>query len=175
MMSNYFLALGFAIQAHADQKRKYTGEDYSNHPLEVVKILICHSELCFDHLAAALLHDVVEDCGVTYRQLYDKFGFTTTCLVYWLSDKSRPSDGNRAIRKEIDKSHIAKAPPEAKTIKLADLISNTISIVEHDPKFAKIYVKEKEELLKVLKEGDPTLWKMADSLVKESKIKLGMV
>ena len=43
-------------------------------------------------------------------------------LVDCLTDVSKPSDGNRAVRKEIDRQHLAKASPKAKTIKLADLI-----------------------------------------------------
>ncbi|MBO6535097.1 MAG: hypothetical protein JJ966_02665 [Balneolaceae bacterium] len=46
----------------------------------------------------------------------------------------------------------------------ADLISNTYSIVEHDPGFAKVYLREKELLLEVLKEGDHTLWKKAKNV-----------
>ena len=55
------------------------------------------------------------------------------------------------------------ATPEAKTIKLADLIDNTKSIVEHDPRFAKVYLEEKRLLLEVLKDGDETLWQQAHS------------
>lgn len=56
---------------------------------------------------------------------------------------------------------LGKASPAAKTIKLADLIDNTRSIVERDPKFAQIYLAEKALLLEVLREGDATLWAMA--------------
>ncbi len=52
----------------------------------------------------------------------------------------------------------------AQTIKLADLISNTRSIVERDPKFAVTYLAEKRELLKVLTDGDPALYRMAFDL-----------
>jgi hypothetical protein len=82
-------------------------------------------------------------------------------LVEQLTDVSRPEDGNRAKRKAIDRAHTAKASPEAKTIKLADLIDNTRSIVELDPGFAKIYLVEKVLLLEVLQEGDAGLWEMA--------------
>jgi hypothetical protein len=78
-----------------------------------------------------------------------------------LTDVSRPEDGNRAARKAIDLAHTAKASPAAKTIKLADLIDNTRSIVERDPDFAKVYLQEKARLLEVLQEGDPTLMAMA--------------
>lgn len=60
---------------------------------------------------------------------------------------------------------MANASPAAKTIKLADLIDNTSTIMKHDPHFAVTYMKEKAKLLEVLKEGDPTLWKMANDIV----------
>ena len=47
------------------------------------------------------------------------------------------------------------------TIKCADLISNTSSIVQHDPKFAALYLAEKRELLEVLREADPLLRQLA--------------
>jgi (p)ppGpp synthase/HD superfamily hydrolase len=112
-------------------------------------------------IAAALLHDVVEDCEVPLKELYRLFGGDVAMLVYWLTDVSTGVNANRAVRKEIDRLHIALAPPEAMTIKLADLIDNTKSIVAYDPGFAKIYLAEKRLLLDVLKEGDETLWTLA--------------
>jgi hypothetical protein len=85
-----------------------------------------------------------------------------------LTDVSKPTDGNRAKRKNMDREHIAKASLQAKTIKLADLIDNTRSIVEHDPKFAKVYLTEKALLLEVLREGDSFLWSMAHKILLNS-------
>jgi hypothetical protein len=75
---------------------------------------------------------------------------------------SKPGDGKRAVRKELDRQHSAKAPPQAQTIKLADLIDNTLSIRTRDPGFWHVYRREKMALLKVLKEGDPDLWRRAN-------------
>ena len=52
---------------------------------------------------------------------------------------------------------MAKASPRAKTIKLADLISNSVDIRANDPDFAKVYMSEKLLLLSVLQEGDKIL------------------
>jgi hypothetical protein len=82
-------------------------------------------------------------------------------LVLNLTDASRPQDGNRKARKAIDRERLAHAPVSAKTIKLADLIDNASSIVEHDKNFARIYLAEKEALLEVLDDGDPTLLALA--------------
>jgi hypothetical protein len=59
----------------------------------------------------------------------------------------------------------AAAPAEAQTIKLADLCSNSKSIMEHDPAFAKTYLEEKRLLLAVMTKGDPGLHALAASYV----------
>ena len=74
-----------------------------------------------------------------------------------LTSVSKPEDGNRAARKEIDRQHSANAPFEAQTIKLADIIDNTRNILEHDRSFAKLYLKEKKALAESLMEADPYL------------------
>lgn len=167
------VALGFAAEAHTGQVRKYTGKPYINHPVEVMNIVksVPHTE---DMLCAALLHDVVEDCGVSFEDIEDIFGYDVAVLVEDLTDVSLPSMGNRALRKTIDALHTAKASPQAKTIKLADLISNSKSIVEHDKEFAKVYIKEKELLLEVLTEGDLTLYAQAKEFVEKAKLELGI-
>jgi (p)ppGpp synthase/HD superfamily hydrolase len=153
-------AHAFATQAHAGQKRKYTGEPYVQHPAAVADLVrsVPHTEAM---LAAAWLHDTVEDCGVTIAELEKRFGDEVAQLVSELTDISKPSDGNRAARKAIDCAHIAKASPAAKTVKLADLIDNSKSIVEHDPEFARVYLAEKRALCHVLKEGHIGLWARA--------------
>jgi hypothetical protein len=85
------------------------------------------------------------------------FGIDIATLVSWLTDVSRPEDGNRAVRKAMDREHSAAAPAEAQTIKLADLISNSRSIMEHDPAFARTYLEEKRMLLAVMTRGDAGL------------------
>ena len=119
----------FATKCHDDikQVRKYTGEPYINHPAAVVEFVrsVRHTE---NMLCAAWLHDTVEDTDATLDEIEELFGSCVAQLVEMLTDISKPSDGNRAIRKHIDLMHTAKASAEAKTIKLADLIDNTKSI-----------------------------------------------
>ena len=164
-------AQDFAARAHADQFRKYTHEPYIMHPLEVARLVrsVPHTE---EMLAAAWLHDVVEDTAVTSGGILANFGVEVAVLVGWLTDVSKLSDGNRAARKAIDRAHTADAPPSAKTIKLADLIDNSRSIVEHDPKFAKVYLEEKRLPLPFLKAGDATLWAMAERFVNRAADRL---
>ena len=149
----------YAMAAHAavGQKRKYTGEPYIVHPAEVAKIVADVPGSTPEMVAAAWLHDVVEDTGCTFTDIHMNFGIDIATLVGWLTDVSKPEDGNRAVRKAIDREHSAAAPAEAQTVKLADLISNSRSIVQHDPAFAKTYLEEKRLMLEVMTKGDPTL------------------
>lgn len=162
-MSPIPLAREFAAYAHRDQKRKYTGEPYFNHCEEVARLVstVTHS---LDMIAAAYLHDVVEDTDITIDIIRKIFGVDIARLVWCLTDKSRPEDGNRAARKQIDRDFLRSAPNDAKTIKCADLISNTRSIVERDPKFAKVYLAEKRLLMPCLVGADERLWDAANEL-----------
>ena len=156
--------LKFATIAHGDQKRKYTNDPYIVHPIAVSEIVktVAHTD---EMVAAALLHDVVEDTPVTIDEIKTKFGSKVAELVGWLTDISRPEDGNRKTRKTLDREHSAEAPADAQTIKLADLIHNTKSIEKHDPHFWKVYKQEKIALLGVLTKGDSALRKIAQEQV----------
>src|SRR3990167_9747432 len=157
-------AKDFAEKAHAGQTRKYTGEKYTVHTQEVADIVrtVPHTQ---EMLAAAHLHDTVEDCGIPLHVIDIEFGAIVADMVSCLTDVSKPSDGMRKKRKEIDRMHTATASADAKTVKLADLISNSKSIMQYDPDFAKVYLKEKAALLKVLGEGDAVLWNIANEFV----------
>ena len=163
----------FAAKAHSaiNHKRKYTGDDYIVHPREVAAIVatVPHTP---EMLAAALLHDTVEDTGVTIETIRAEFGAVVAGLVADLTDVSTPGGGNRAIRKGIDLAHTAGASPSAKTIKLADLLSNTASIVAHDPGFARVYLKEKAAMLDVMTDGDATLLARAKATLAAGLAKL---
>jgi (p)ppGpp synthase/HD superfamily hydrolase len=155
-------ALEFATAAHQSigQRRKYTDEPYIVHPVAVAELVrsVAHTP---EMIAAALLHDVVEDTPVEIEEIDEEFGHDVAELVGWLTDISRPADGNRRTRKRMDLEHTARAPAAAKTIKLADLIDNARTISTRDPSFWKVYRREKLDLLEVLKEGDPVLWQRA--------------
>ncbi len=161
-------ARAFAEAAHRkkDQRRKYSGEPYEVHLIDVAAIVatVTQDERT---LAAAYLHDVVEDTDVTLAEVEAEFGPEVAELVENLTDISRPQDGNRTRRKELDRQHLAQARPEAKTVKLADIISNAPDIAKHDAGFGRVYVKEAEALLTVLKEGDSTLYQRAERTLQE--------
>lgn len=155
-------AMIFARECHKEQRRKYTNNPYFDHLAEVVGItstVISSPET----LAIAWLHDTIEDCGVTYKQLKKEFNLFIANGVMDLSDLETD---NRAERKVLSRERLAKAPEWIQTIKVADLISNTSSIVEHDPKFSVTYLEEKRLLLDVLTKADPLLLSIARELAR---------
>lgn len=165
-------ALVFASKAHADQRRKYTNDPYIVHPIQVAarvrNVLLIDGIHSFDvdlATAAAYMHDVLEDTAVTEAEMRAEFGDDVTNLVLEVTDVSKPEDGNRAKRKQIDRDHIAKASELGATIKLADMIDNTSTITAYDPDFAKVYMREKAMLLPVVQHGNRWLIREARELV----------
>jgi (p)ppGpp synthase/HD superfamily hydrolase len=162
----------FATRHHAavNHVRKYTGEPYIVHPEAVAAIVrkVPHTP---EVLAAAWLHDTVEDTKATPEEILQAFGPEVAELVEMLTEVSRPTDGNRARRKQLDLEHTAKANPAAQTIKLADLIDNTRSILAHDSDFAVVYLREKAALLRVLTKGDPVLHAQASVQVAAARLR----
>jgi GTP diphosphokinase / guanosine-3',5'-bis(diphosphate) 3'-diphosphatase len=157
-------AMMFAREVHKDQRRKYTGNPYVDHLAEVAGIVVAAPSYnpSYDMEgvmpAVAWLHDCVEDCGILPGYLHDRFGFHVARGVDLLSDLET---GNRAERKAASRERLASAPGWIQTIKCADLISNTSSIVQHDPKFAVTYLEEKRLLLAVMTKADPRLRALA--------------
>ena len=154
-------AMVFARSTHETQRRKYTQNPYSDHLAEVAGIVATVSGWHPDanvSTAVAWLHDSVEDQGITEEFLVARFGLDVAAGVMLLSDMET---GNREARKSAGRARLAKAPAWVQDIKVADLISNTSSIVMHDPKFANVYLEEKRLLLDVLKGANPSLLAIA--------------
>jgi (p)ppGpp synthase/HD superfamily hydrolase len=155
-----FKAMTFAMRVHGNQKRKYTQCPYFLHLAEVAGLIstISNDNMSID---VAWLHDCMEDCGVIFDILVDRFGIGVAYGVQILSDMEK---GNRETRKRLSRERLAEAPKWIQDIKICDLISNTSSIVLHDPKFAKTYLEEKRLLLEVLSKADRKLVEMAMNL-----------
>lgn len=153
MMNTHLIlaAIQLATIRHAGQTRKYTGEPYVCHPIEVAQIT--YANMIDDHsdqtvqaaVIAAILHDTVEDTATKIEEIHKRFGERVARAVDDLTDKHLPGYGqpNRAERKRREAERLALACPEAQCVKLADLESNTRSIVIHDPSYAKTYLPEK--------------------------------
>ena len=158
-------ALIFATAAHAGQTRKYTGEPYVNHCVAVASLVKGANDYSDNMIAAALLHDTLEDTQVDIGLIRHNFGEYVAYLVYMLTDTPRNDMMNRAQRKANDRERLRKSLPSVQTIKLADLIDNSKSIVERDPNFAVVYMQEKRQLLDVLTKGDAKLYAQAQAII----------
>jgi (p)ppGpp synthase/HD superfamily hydrolase len=125
-------AAHYAADKHADQKRKgKAGEPYVNHLLEVAQLISKAIQNPDTNLIiAALLHDVVEDAGVTKDELAHRFGADVANLVAEVTDdKSLP----KAERKRLQVENAPKKSIRAQAIKLADKISNLRAILSNPP------------------------------------------
>lgn len=158
-----YRAMLFARRVHAAQQRKYTGNPYADHLAEVAGIAMSvgwHNPSVHPDtfMAVCWLHDSIEDQDVKLEHLVSEFGSDVAKGVLLLSDLE---EGNRAERKAAARERLAGAPGWVQTIKVADLISNTSSIVAHDPQFAMVYLEEKRLLLDVMTMADPRLVRVA--------------
>jgi (p)ppGpp synthase/HD superfamily hydrolase len=175
MQASEFHAQLFAIRCHGEigQLRKYTGEPYVVHPATVAEIVrsVPHTE---EMLCAAWLHDVVEDTPTTIDQIRDLFGEEVAKMVWQLTKPAR-SELTRAQRNVAYRASLAEASPAVQTIKLADIIDNTrdIRAMTHaSPAFARQYLDEKRQDIKVLTCGDPELITWAEHLTHERHVSI---
>jgi (p)ppGpp synthase/HD superfamily hydrolase len=123
-------------------------------------------------IAAAWLHDTVEDTPSTIDDIERHFGPRVAELVDQLTDSAQPAAKNRAARKLAHFRHTADASPEAQTIKLADIIDNTRAIVQYDADFARVYLVEKQIQIQLLRQGDSHLWRQAEQTIKQGLAQL---
>ena len=151
MRTRTTLARVYATAAHAavGQMRKYTDEPYIVHPIRVGDIVDKFGGTD-EMIMAAYLHDVVEDTAVSIDNIQDMFGPVVARIVDGLTDVSVPEDGNRAVRKAMDRQHSADATWAAQFVKCADIIDNAADIGNNDPSFNVVYRKEMVALLEVL-------------------------
>ncbi len=166
----------FASKAHQGQMRKYTPDPYIVHPIRVSEIVMPYNSR-LPVLAAALLHDVVEDTVVSetalsvflHNVMEPEEAAETLRLVMQLTDvyvKSRYPQLNRRKRKERELERLAKISPAAQTIKYADIVDNTREIASLDPEFAPEYLEECLAILQKANQGDSVLYAKALETVK---------
>lgn len=169
-------AKGWFRDAHDSikQVRKYTGEPYWVHTEWTMEKLawLTNNE---NRLIGQLGHDFWEDVvtkNPNYKaeQVLELFGEEAYTHMKDLTDVYTSEafpQYNRATRKGLEVKRIALVPVMSKNGKLADLIHNTDSIVNHDANFARIYLLEKWNMLKVLQEADRGFLAEATEQVKE--------
>lgn len=158
-MASLSEAIEFATEAHEGQQRKYTGEPYVNHPIEVSTLLRAVPNCTPEMEQAAVLHDVLEDTDVTEAELREKFGDVVTDLVVELTQPR--GTGHRKERVAKETYRLFHISPQAQTIKYADIICNSADIAEQDPDFAKTYLLEKLKHITVMGRGNGRLRQQA--------------
>ena len=123
-------AIIFAVHAHAGTERRGKGYPYIVHPMEAMEIvatMTADQEL----LAAAALHDTVEDTNVTVEQLRAEFGERIASLVADESDvmpEGMTEEASWHQRKQAAIDRLAKASHDAKIVALGDKLSNMRAI-----------------------------------------------
>ena len=165
----------FTDLAHGSQTRKYTPDRYIVHPIRVM-------ETCREYtdklpvLAAAILHDVIEDTPLLPHDISqflkglmsnDDRNLTIQ-LVKELTDVYMKKDFphfNRYTRKRMELERLRKISGDAQTIKYADILDNSIEIPQHDLSFAKRYLTECRDILLALDKGNLQLRQRAITLV----------
>lgn len=123
-------AIVFAVRAHAGTERRGKGFPYIVHPLEAVEIVATMTP-DQEVLAAAALHDTVEDTDVTLEQIRAEFGERIASLVAAESDTFQEGvseEDSWHERKQAAIDRLARAPYDAKMVALGDKLSNMRAI-----------------------------------------------
>lgn len=131
-LTTLFDALHFAADQHRDQRRKDVGATpYINHCIALAELLVRVGQVDDPVvLAAAILHDTVEDTRTTFEQLEARYGLDITSVVREVTDdKTLPKD----VRKRLQVEHAAHASSRAKLVKLADKICNVEDVITSPP------------------------------------------
>ena len=143
-------AILFAVKAHAGTERRGKGFPYIVHPMEAMEIVATitpDQEL----LAAAALHDVVEDTDVTAEQIRAEFGDRIANLVVAESDvfeEGVSEEDSWHARKQAAIDRLYRAPRDAKIVAMGDKLSNMRAI-------ARDYARMGDELWKIFHAKDP--------------------
>jgi len=151
-------AAAFAAQAHHGTFRKGTQIPYITHPMEAALIVSGFTDDP-EMIAAALLHDVVEDTGVTEEEIRERFGSRVACLV---ANETEDKIKCWRERKGATIQHLKSAPREIKILALGDKLSNMRCT-------AKDYLVLGDEIWQRFNEKDKAMhawyyWGIADAL-----------
>jgi len=127
-----FRALAFAAHKHRDQRRKDAeASPYINHPIALAEVLAGEGGVAdVEVLAAALLHDTIEDTATTAAELRAEFGERIAAMVEEVTDDQNLP---KAERKRLQIVHAAGLSPGARLVKLADKICNLRDVADRPP------------------------------------------
>lgn len=156
-------AENFARQRHADHK--YGEHPYAYH-LEMVAGIAKNAGASDIQIAAAWLHDTIEDTDTTNEEIELLFGTEVASIVWALTGIG--STRQERMQDAIEK---IKATPGAGLVKLADRYANvSASIMDAQTKFAKRYISEQEMLREALPQG--ALLDMLEDMIKLAKLSI---
>jgi GTP diphosphokinase / guanosine-3',5'-bis(diphosphate) 3'-diphosphatase len=126
------VALDFAADRHRDQRRKdMRGSPYVNHLISVARLLADEGGVADPVvLVAAVLHDTVEDVGVSPEEIEQEFGSEVRDIVAEVTDDKSLE---KSVRKRLQVEHAPGMSVGAKLVKLADKIANLRDVLEHPP------------------------------------------
>lgn len=144
-------AIIFAVKAHAGTERRGKGFPYIVHPMEAMEIVATITP-DQEMLAAAALHDTVEDTDVTIERIREEFGERIANLVASESDvmvEGVSEEDSWHARKQAAIDRLAAAPSDAKIVALGDKLSNMRAI-------ARDYAVKGDELWKIFHAKDPS-------------------
>ncbi len=156
-MNSILEAAAYARQAHGDQRRKYTGRPYVEHPARVAARVSLHPRATESMVVAAWLHDIAEDTDVGLTDIAAHFGDDVAGIVGELTNPPKGSTLSRAERKSMDRDHLAQVSWEAKIIKLADRLDNLSDLKNAPDEFASVYATESLLLAEAVGDADPAL------------------
>lgn len=135
-IQRYVRAMDFACDAHASQR--YGTRPHIRHLAHVEGVLLRFNFSDYDLLAAAWLHDAIEDAGVTHSEIARRFGDGVALLVFAVTDGE---GANRRERKAASYAKMIKYP-KAIILKLADRVANTESSLVSGDHLIGMYRKE---------------------------------
>lgn len=162
------VARNLAAMVHLDRGQRYDDSPYTTHLADVVDVLLEFDFIDKDLLAAAWLHDAVEDTGLTLETVAYFCGDKVAALVSAVTDAE---GANRAERKAKTYQKI-KANPNAVPLKLADRIANMrYSVKSGNLRQQKMYKKEAPEFEASLREygSCEPLWRAFHAVLLEIK------
>lgn len=167
----YNQAIVFAAEAHTGQFRKYTGEPYILHPLDVAETLRRYDRP-IEEIVAGVLHDVVEDTNRTLKQVKFHFGSDIADLVNGVTNVAEDKSVPRVDRFWQNVLHLADQTEGSQNIKCADIISNLKNFPLDNEASLVNYCAEKLIVLDHLHLADSTLLMQAQEVVRRNLLGL---
>lgn len=169
----------YATAAHGamDQRRKYVNTPYIEHPHAVATLVASHfspieneaEHNTYEAIAAAWLHDVVEDTGITIEGLKEDFPSPVAEIVRFVTKPSPFKGETRGEHTRRTNRMLADSPIAAQTIKAADILDNTRTLAERAGANGLPYLLSKRAQLDVLHRAPESLRKLCQATLDEQE------